>query len=90
MTAVSMANKRCLVLASTMPTSVGYVTAQAFLEAGAAAVVVLGRDKARLDAAVETLGKHGGCAWMCWGGIHYYCGAAGVCGVLGVVLSWYS
>lgn len=85
-----MANKRCLVLASTMPTSVGYVTAQAFLEAGAAAVVVLGRDKARLDAAVETLGKHGGCAWRRWGGIHDYVGLQGFA-ALGVCCHhWYS
>jgi len=49
------ATSRCLVTGATDPTSVGYASAHALLQAGAAAVTITGRDAAKLEAAVTSL-----------------------------------
>jgi len=50
--ALDLKGKRCLVTGATEPTSVGYVSALACLAAGAAKVVVVGRDLARMASPV--------------------------------------
>jgi len=46
---------RCLVTGASDPTSIGYACAVALLKAGAASVTIMGRDKAKVDAAVASL-----------------------------------
>jgi NAD(P)-dependent dehydrogenase (short-subunit alcohol dehydrogenase family) len=48
-------SSRCLITGASNPTSVGYVTAQALLDAGAGHVCIMGRDKGKVDAAVDSL-----------------------------------
>lgn len=48
---------KCLVTGATNPTSIGFVTAQTLLKAGASHVTVMGRDQAKLDHAVSLLTK---------------------------------
>lgn len=50
--ALDLKGKRCLVTGGTEPTSVGYVSALACLAAGAAQIVVVGRDLAKMGSAV--------------------------------------
>lgn len=51
----SMSGRRCLVTGATDPKSIGYACAVALLAAGAAHVVVMGRDEAKVNAAVAGL-----------------------------------
>lgn len=48
-------NSRCLVTGASNPTSIGYATAQALLDAGAGHVTIMGRDKVKVDATVASL-----------------------------------
>jgi NAD(P)-dependent dehydrogenase (short-subunit alcohol dehydrogenase family) len=48
-------SSRCLITGASNPTSVGYVTAQALLDAGAGHVCIMGRDKGKVHAAVDSL-----------------------------------
>jgi NAD(P)-dependent dehydrogenase (short-subunit alcohol dehydrogenase family) len=50
-------HSKCLVTGATNPTSIGFITAQTLLKAGASHVTVMGRDQAKLDHAVSLLGK---------------------------------
>jgi NAD(P)-dependent dehydrogenase (short-subunit alcohol dehydrogenase family) len=60
-TPFSMSGRRCLVTGATDPQSIGYACAQALLAAGAAHVVVMGRDQAKVEAAVAGLKGEGAC-----------------------------
>ena len=50
-------HSKCFVTGATNPTSIGFVTAQTLLKAGASHVAVMGRDQAKLDHAVSLLNK---------------------------------
>ena len=60
--AFGMEGRRCLVTGATDPKSIGYACAQALLAAGAAHVTVMGRDQAKVEAAVAGLKAEGTCA----------------------------
>lgn len=60
----SMSGRRCLVTGATDPTSIGYKCAQALLAAGAAHVVVMGRDQAKVEAAAAGLNGEGAFKWV--------------------------
>lgn len=65
-----MGGRRCLVTGATDPTSIGYACARALLAAGAAHVVVMGRDQAKVEAAVAGLNGEGplwGVCGLCGG-----------------------
>mmetsp|Transcript_16601 Transcript_16601/g.27512 ORF Transcript_16601/g.27512 Transcript_16601/m.27512 type:complete len:276 (-) Transcript_16601:154-981(-) len=53
----SVSGSHCLVLGSSDPGSVGYHSAKALLDAGAAQVIVVGRDAEKVDKAVTSLGS---------------------------------
>ena len=52
-------SSRCLVTGASDPTSIGYACAQALLDAGAAQVTIMGRDKDKVSAAVTSLSGKG-------------------------------
>ena len=60
-----MGGRRCLVTGATDPTSIGYACARALLAAGAAHVVVMGRDQAKVEAAVAGLNGEGALWGVC-------------------------
>jgi NAD(P)-dependent dehydrogenase (short-subunit alcohol dehydrogenase family) len=51
---------KCLVTGATNPTSIGFVTAQTLLKAGASHVTIMGRNREKLDQAVSLLSKAAG------------------------------